>query len=78
MQTIKNTPYITVLEQIKDWPVDEQLALVQDIVHTLRLELVKMDHQIGKLGHRTGASGDRQARADGRNSPTVVIGSKGE
>ena len=40
MQTIENVQYRTVVEQVKDWPADKRLALVQDILCTLKPNLV--------------------------------------
>ena len=45
MQTVENIQYRTVVEQIKEWPVDERLALVQDILRTLQPQLDVSEHQ---------------------------------
>lgn len=36
MQTVEKIPYRIVIEQVKTWPADERLALIQDILHTLK------------------------------------------
>ena len=54
MQTVETIQYRTVVEQVKEWPADERLALVQDILRTLEPQLGTSDHQEGTLDKALG------------------------
>ncbi|MGC9393758.1 MAG: hypothetical protein ACP5J4_02750 [Anaerolineae bacterium] len=54
MQTAETIQYRTVVEQVKTWPADERLALVQDILRTLKSQIVTPDRQEGTLGKALG------------------------
>jgi hypothetical protein len=54
MQTVETTQYRTVIEQVKEWPADERLALVQDILRTLKPQFVAADRQEGTLNRALG------------------------
>jgi len=54
MQTAETIQYRTVVEQVKAWPADERLALVQDILRTLKSQFVASDRQEGTLDQALG------------------------
>lgn len=54
MQTVETIQYKTVVKQVKEWPADERLALVQDILRTLEPQLVASDRQEGTLDKALG------------------------
>lgn len=54
MQTVEMMQYRTVVEQVKAWPADERLALVQDILLTLKSQFVAPDRQEGTLDKALG------------------------
>lgn len=54
MQTAETIQYRTVVEQVKAWPADERLALVQDILRTLEPQLGMIDQQEGTLDKALG------------------------
>lgn len=60
MQTVETVQYRTVVEQVKDWPVDERLALIQDILRTLKPQLVASDRQEGTLDKALGLLASKQ------------------
>lgn len=54
MQTVETIKYRRVVEQVKTWPADERLALVQDILRTLKSQIVTPDRQEGTLDKALG------------------------
>jgi len=54
MQTVETIQYMTVVEQVKEWPADERLALVQDILRSLEPQLGTSDRQEGTLDKARG------------------------
>ncbi len=54
MQMVKTTQYRTLVKQVKEWPADQRLALVQDILRTLVPQLSASDHQEGTLDKALG------------------------
>jgi hypothetical protein len=60
MQTVESTQYQTVVEQVKGWPAGERLALIQDILRTLKPEFGKSGHQEGTLDKALGLLASQQ------------------
>jgi hypothetical protein len=49
MQIAENARYRTVIEQVKNWPVVDRLALIEDILRALKAEAIEMDYEKGTL-----------------------------
>lgn len=60
MQSIENAQYRTVVKQVKDWPADERLALIQDILRTLKPDLAASGRQEETLNKALGLLASQQ------------------